>query len=132
MDLERIEGDNGKELRAGVSAAVLTGGSTDKDDEGCDDHSKALEFESDDELEEQDLSMTVGGVHDVKAKYSEERIFSKLVTIKGLSFEEESIGTCVRLLTRECRLKDVFGSPENMNCMNCSILWWWVGWVVSS
>jgi hypothetical protein len=102
MDLERIEGDNGEQICAGVSADVLIGGSADKDDEGCDDDSKVLEFESDDDMEEPELSMTVGGVHEVKAKYSEERIFSKLVTIKGLSFEEESIGTCVRRLTRDC------------------------------
>jgi hypothetical protein len=97
MDLERIDGDNGEETRAEVSTGALTGGSTDKDDEACDDDSKALlEFESDDELEDQDVCIAEGGVQDVRAKYSEERIFSNLVTIKGLSFEEESIGTCVR------------------------------------
>jgi hypothetical protein len=104
MDLEILEGDNGKEKGTGVSAGVLTGGSTHKeDDEGCNDDSKALEFESDDELEDQVLSMAVGGVQDVRAKYSEERRFSKLVTIRGLSFEEESIGMCVHHLSREIR-----------------------------
>jgi hypothetical protein len=102
MDLESREGDNGGEICAGVPAGVVTGGTTDKDDEGCEDHSRILEMEieSESELEEHDLGMTVAGVQDVKAKYSEERVFSKLVTIKGLSFEEESIGTCVRCLKR--------------------------------
>jgi hypothetical protein len=102
MDLERLDGNNGDEQCAGVSAGVSTGGSTHMDEEGCDDDGDdVLVFESDGGLDDQDLSMAVRAVEDVRFKYNEERILSKLVTINDLSFEEESIGTCVCCLSRE-------------------------------
>jgi hypothetical protein len=119
MDLETQDGDNGDEQCAKASVGVSTGGSTQMDEEKCDDDGEAvLEFESDGGSVDQDLSIAVRAVEDVRFKYRDERRLSELVTINELSFEEETIGTCVRRLRREECYKVVFGAPENISCTN--------------